>query len=70
MKIYRVSSHNSFAEHTGYDYFSSKLAAEREQKKINEENNRDDEVSEYEFPLTKKGVLGLLIEVASHPDNG
>lgn len=70
MKIYKVTRRRSFNEHAGYSYYSNKRKAEQEQRKENDGGNDNDEVQEYDFTLTKKGILELLEQVATHPDNG
>jgi hypothetical protein len=70
MKIYKVSYRNNFSEHTGYEYFSNKKDAKREQEKNNKGNQSTDDVAELELILTKRGVLAFLNAYASYPDNG
>jgi hypothetical protein len=72
MKVYRVGLRDVWSEHKGYLFYSSKSEAEAEQKKDNKDrgNSMQDEVTEIEFDLTKKGVIEMLNQWASHPDNG
>lgn len=72
MKIYRASFRDDFNEHKGYQYFTSKTKAGLIQKKHNnklDKVNRE-EVEEIEFTLSKAGIISLLNQYASHPDNG
>lgn len=84
MKIYQVvNTRRPGLEHDGFEYFFNKKEAEKKQKQNNkdylelmEEDDYEnlpfepDEVSVYEFEMNKKGIIGLLIQIASHPDNG
>ena len=69
MKIYRVSYRDVFDEHQGYDYFANKADAKKADAS-NKENGMRDDIEEIEISLTKKGVLSLLKQWASHADNG
>jgi len=69
MKIYRVSYRDGYDEHIRYEYFTTKAAAEKADK-ANKGNQTRDDIEEAEIPLTKKGVMQLLRQWASHADNG
>lgn len=73
MRLYRVGARDDFEEHQGYEYFSSKREALKYVKNFNEYAPlcaMPIEVEETTFEMTKKGIIGLLTEWASHPDNG
>jgi hypothetical protein len=57
-------------EHDGYSYYTNKREAEQHQRAENDGMKDGDDVIEYYFKPTRKGVLALLHMVASHPDNG
>lgn len=70
MKIYRVTNIRDDGENNGYSYFASKSKAKKEQKEINEAWFTDEEITEINFQLSKKEIVGLLNLWASYPDNG
>lgn len=70
MKVYKASYRLADTEHQGYQYFSNRKDAEREQRKNNLESGINGQVEEVEFELTKKGIIDLLNSEASHADNG
>jgi hypothetical protein len=69
MKVYRVAYRDESDEHQGYEFFTVKTDAVKADK-TNDGNQTRDDIGEFEFPLTKKGVMDLLAWVACHPDNG
>lgn len=70
MKIYRISFRLSDQEHTGFEYYASRVSAERAQRRNNHASNSRDEVEEIEFILSKRGILDLMNAYAAYPDNG
>lgn len=70
MKIYRVSyRRQEDHEHLGYEFYSNKRVAEKKQRQSNGKI-LDEEVEEFDFELSKAGVLSILNQLAGHPDNG
>ena len=70
MKKYKVHLKNPSGESTGYYYSFNKREAQQVQNKSNKELYVKDTIQEIEFEMNKKGIVGLLIEAGSHPDNG
>jgi ribosomal protein L2 len=70
MKLYQVTRRRALREHDGYSYYASKTVAEKEQRKENDNETNQDDVREIEFTPNKKGIIALLNEIASYPDNG
>lgn len=69
MKVYQVAYRDNYSEHNGYEYFLNKLEAKKADNK-NKGNPTRDDIEEIEFKLSKKGILSLLNQYASHNDNG
>lgn len=73
MKVYIVHTRDDFEESKGYEFFSSKSEAMKEKRRNDRlfpANQQKEDVREYEFKLTKKSVIEMLNDLASHPDNG
>lgn len=67
MKLYRVhySRDDDPNESAGYSWHSSKEAAKKAGR-----NGAGVRVDAFEFECNKSGVIELLNQVASYPDNG
>lgn len=73
MKLYRVGLRDDFDEHQGYEYFSSLRDAKKCVKECNATSplcSTPIEVEEITFHLSRHGIIDLLANWASHPDNG
>lgn len=76
MKLYRVHLYSTQMCSEGYEFFTSRTAAEQRAKQHHEDAKIPDDdparcsVNEVEFVLTKKDVLRTLQRYATHPDNG
>lgn len=72
MKIYRVSKYCGQEGHQGYEYHSNKKDAEKSQKEFNSWYPNDvlEGVEEFNYPITKKGMLEALNFFGSHANNG
>jgi hypothetical protein len=60
MKIYRVHTRDEFSESKGYDYFTDKSEAIKEQNKSNKDSSMKEEIEEEDIPVSKKGILYAL----------
>lgn len=74
MKIYKVSIWDAMEdgqdEHTSIQYTSNKKSAEKILSK-NAEGYRGEEcLDEINFDLSKKGILNMLNNYFTYPDNG
>jgi len=72
MKIYKVTLLDNNLESEGFKYFTSKSEANKELKKYNKNFDCETgaENKEISISLTKREVVDLLNEHASHNDNG
>lgn len=70
MKIYRLGYRREDDEHAGYEFFTNKKVARRENKTSNPPKSQADAIDTLYVELTKKGVVSFLNAWASHPDNG
>jgi hypothetical protein len=73
MKIFRVSLNDPMHENKGYEYFSSKKAAEkclRDHCKSWDMVYEEDNITMKDVMIGKYEILRLLNEWGSHPDNG
>jgi len=78
MKIYRVAHRDSGGEHEGYTYHrTKKLAEEALEKAIGccedaggDFWDADTALEEITFKPTKDGIIRMLHQFGSHPDNG
>lgn len=71
MKFYRLHRTRDNGSSIGYDWFTSKAAADKEAKEykgIYPDEAAD--VTRHEIKPTKKGILAALNKFAGHPDNG
>lgn len=70
MKIYRVSYwtiDEEDYENNGFTFHSNKADAQRALSQAEERGNC---IEEFDFPITKQGMLDALEKLAKHPDNG
>ena len=75
MKFYRLSKWETSEGSQGYEFFTSKHAAQRARLAWCKENEEpvDDNINGLdilEIAPTKQGILAALNRWASHPDNG
>jgi hypothetical protein len=72
MKIYRLHVRQHQAGSVGYQFFTSKAAAEiaEREAKCHEDHEATAIDGPREIKLTKAGVLAALNLYAAHPDNG
>lgn len=77
MKVYRVHFRDEEDMSLGFEFFSSKEAAERRQREHAKQETAGgsaevpwSECEAIEFKPTRQGILKLLEHVAHHPDNG
>ena len=68
MKIYKVGTRDTWAEHKGYSYHTNKREAVKASKESDKKYRGD--IQELEIKLTKEDVLSFLNAYCSHPDNG
>lgn len=71
MKIYRVKTFKisvQDGEAAAYHYFSSKREARRLVSEYGEQ--AEEGVEEFDFPISKQGMLDALNELGGHADNG
>lgn len=69
MRIYRVSVTGEWDEHQGFLFTSSRREADRERASARRDGFKA-EIEVLTVKPTRKGILALLSEIASHPDNG
>lgn len=74
MKFYRLHMTYDNGSSAGYEYFTSKGAADkrkREHLSLNPgENKQSNEIDVIEVKPTKAGILDALNRFGDHPDNG
>lgn len=73
MKFYRLHRMHEAGISVGYEYFSSKRAAERDANhwlNQGDELEHEADIDTIEIKPTKGGILAALNKYATHADNG
>lgn len=72
MDFYRVSCtvEDTQGEHAGYSWFTSEYLANGYMNKMVDEGFENVSVQKFSCKNTVRSVYKLLLEVATHPDNG
>lgn len=65
MKLYRVTKRDPISKTKSYQYFTAVGEAVVVQRGHNRMIGRDDDVSEVDFELSKKGICKLLNELTN-----
>lgn len=74
MVIYRVETPHNSDESSGYVYFSNKQKAEEYLSQLRKEHGEwwkwdNEPIEKIEFENNKSGIISMMTQFASHPDN-
>ena len=71
MKIYRLAKWSEQNSSEGFEFFTSKAKAKKELSKFKkQEGTEGSSIQVFAIDISSVGIIKILEEIASHPDNG